>query len=116
MDNILLPLKPSVRYSILTDTSRFQLISYVEGDTVKIEGKDGLKCNGKHGIIRYRGPISLQNHNLESPRHNTTWAERLQNTIPSSISNERMFCGTWFGIEIIVRFIANNHFVKIRLY
>ena len=107
MDNILLPLKPSVRYSILTDPSRFQLISYVEGDTVKIVGKEGLKCNGKYGIIRYRGPISLENHNLESPFHNTTWAERLRNTIPSSTSNDRMLRGTWFGIEIIVRFIVN---------
>ena len=101
-DNILLPLNPTKRYSMLTDELKIQVITSVEGDMVTIEGEKAVPCNGKHGIIRYIGPISLQNEALNNGTYNRTWAERLQISTSNSTLDSNPYCGTWFGIEIVV--------------
>ena len=101
LDNILLPLKPSVRHSMLTDKSKIQLTTAVEGDMVRIVGREGLPSNGKHGLIRYKGLIS-PNEMSNGNHHNPTWAEKFQNKTSKAVLNRTSFPGTWFGIEIIV--------------
>ena len=87
---------------MLTDELKIQVITSIEGEMVKIEGKEGVLCNRKHGIIRYIGPISLQNEALSNSTYNRTWSERLQNRNSNATLSTNPYCGTWFGVEIVV--------------
>ena len=112
IDQILLPLDPSSRYEILTDSQRIKILTAKVGDMVKIICRDGFKYNGKSGIIQYIGPVS--NETYVSKQENLTWANRLQSG--SHFDPEKNFnqcVGSWFGVELVVSIMVMVHSFKL---
>ena len=108
IDQILLPLDPSSRYEILTDSQKIKILTAKVGDMVKIICRDGFKYNGKSGIIQYIGPVS--NETYVSKQENLTWANRLQSG--SHFDPEKNFnqcVGSWFGVELVVSIMVMVH-------
>ena len=112
IDQILLPLDPSSRYEILTDSQRIKILTAKVGDMVKIICRDGFKYNGKSGIIQYIGPVS--NETNVSKQENLTWANRLQSASHlDPAKNFNQCVGSWFGVELVVSIMVMVHSFKL---
>ena len=94
-------LDPSARYAILTNKERLALLTCKVGDSVVINDKERTNSNGHVGLVQYIGPIINKNVVEDEDQNNQTWAERLGQQKDRKVVKQKLYAGTWFGLEII---------------